>query len=161
MLKQCVLEFVVSHLHANIKEQCVCSFFFSFIFIYLFLIFIFSFIFISWRLIILQYCSAFCIHWHVCVFLRYALESLCPLLTPSSGKGCFWWESLSRYSLTSSFVHWELCCPEKAHALVVSNPKVYVVGRSLAFGESSPWSCTLETVINFETWKSVSAWTYF
>ena len=49
------------------RTVCVFFFFFSFIFIYLFLIFIFSFIFISWRLIILQYCSAFCIHWRVCV----------------------------------------------------------------------------------------------
>ena len=48
-------------------KRTVCVFFFfSFFFIYLFLIFIFSFIFIIWRLITLQYCSAFC-HTLTCV----------------------------------------------------------------------------------------------
>ena len=48
-------------LYREFSPSCVCVCFSPFFFSFLYF---FSFIFISWRLITLQYCSGFSIHWH-------------------------------------------------------------------------------------------------
>ena len=47
----------------------------------LFYLFYFSFIFISWRLITLQSCSGFCIHWHESAMDLHVFPFLIPLHT--------------------------------------------------------------------------------
>ena len=54
-------------------------YFFFFLFLFSIIVILFSFIFVSWRLITLQYCSVFAIHWHESApwFYKY-----CPSRTP-------------------------------------------------------------------------------
>ena len=118
----------------------------SFYFFVMKMLYYFSFIFISWRLITLQYCSGFVIHWHELAMDLYVLPIPIPPTPPSppdpSGSSqCTRSEHLSHasnlgwWSVSPSIIYMFRCCSlETSHPCLLSqSPKVCSIHLCLFF----------------------------